>query len=372
MRYQDKKEEILLRAIWILLGVGLNTIELFIPRIPFLPWLKPGLANCITILWIVKFGIREAILYSLLRVWISSFYFGFSLITVTLSISGSISSTLGMGLLWKIFGRRKYLGTTGIAIAGATLHNTGQLLCVYFIFAKNMVIFYQLPFMFAASLLFGSITGLLAPYVVILTETKNYTLVDNYSLRTPIGKSKMSSIVFSIIIISVSSFLVVISNLLILSGFALGITIITFCALSFSPKIFIYPLKFNFFFLFTAFIYLFFSYGKNVSYLPIITYEGVRESVEQFLRLWTWLEAGLLLQRFNFNWIFFRILNLFFPAYSSTIFAGLIAFEYFPDVISFVKSKEARINFKNSKSLPSLKIFIVNLGNHILKIIGTK
>ena len=134
------------KAVWLLLGVALNTLELFIPRIPLLPWLKPGLANGITILWIIKFGMTDALLYTLIRVWISSFYFGFSLITMGLALSGGLISTAAMGIAWKTLGRKRALGTIGLGITGAIMHNAGQLAAVYFLLTRNNAVLYQLCF----------------------------------------------------------------------------------------------------------------------------------------------------------------------------------------------------------------------------------
>ena len=88
------------------------------PRIPFLPWLKPGLANCITVVWIIRFGVKDAILFTLLRSWISGFYFGFSLLTLSLSLSGGIVATAAMGMAWNVLGKRGLLGTIGLSITG--------------------------------------------------------------------------------------------------------------------------------------------------------------------------------------------------------------------------------------------------------------
>jgi len=124
------------KAVWLLLAVALNTLELFIPRIPFLPWLKPGLANCITMIWIIEFGMVDSLMYTLVRVWISSFYFGFSLVTVFLALSGGLFSTAVMGCAWNLLGRRRLMGTVGMGIIGALSHNTGQLFAVFAVLTR--------------------------------------------------------------------------------------------------------------------------------------------------------------------------------------------------------------------------------------------
>ena len=140
------------KAVWLLVAVALNALEFF-PRLPFFPWLKPGLANAVTMIWIIKYGTADAVLYTILRSWISGFYFGFSFLTLALSLSGGITATLAMGAVWRILGSKGLLGTVGIGITGALFHNAGQLATVYFLVVHNFSVFYQIPFMAAASIL---------------------------------------------------------------------------------------------------------------------------------------------------------------------------------------------------------------------------
>ena len=165
MQSHDERNLFSIKTIWLLLAISLNALELFLPRIPFLPWLKPGLANCITVVWIIRFGVKDAILFTLLRSWISGFYFGFSLLTLSLSLSGGIVATAAMGMAWNVLGKRGLLGTIGLSITGAFFHNSAQLLVVYFLLTHNASVFYQLPFMGAASIVFGTFAGLIVPPV---------------------------------------------------------------------------------------------------------------------------------------------------------------------------------------------------------------
>ena len=164
--YHTPRGTIVYKTTLILLAVAINAFEFFIPRIPFFPWLKPGFANCVTIIWIVEFGIVDALLFSLLRIWITGFFFGFSFYTISLSLSGGIGSTLVMGTAWTIAGKRGWLGTIGTGIIGALVHNLTQIIVIYFLLAKNAHLFYQIPLMLAAAIIFGSLTGGIAPVLL--------------------------------------------------------------------------------------------------------------------------------------------------------------------------------------------------------------
>jgi hypothetical protein len=127
----------------------------------------------------------------------------------------------------------------------------------------------------------------------------------------------------------------------------------------FSIKKAIHPLKFWPFFLFIAIVYLFFSYGTRIHGLPIVTVEGVSETSLQFLRLWIWLEISLILTHLRFHIVFFSLLKKLFPSGSTIFSAGLIALEYFPEMIHFSRSHEslAGLNFFRNP-LKSLELYI--------------
>jgi len=134
----------------------------------------------------------------------------------------------------------------------------------------------------------------------------------------------------------------------------------------FSVKKVFHPLKFWQFFIFIAIVYLFFSYGTKIHWIPVLTVEGVTETLLQFLRLWIWLEASLLLTHFRFHMFFFSLLKKLFPSGSTIFSAGLIALEYFPEMLQFSKSPESRagLNFFRNP-VKSLELYI---RRHIEKI----
>lgn len=360
------------KTIWFLVAVALNALELFIPRIPFLPWLKPGMANAVTIIWIIRFGVKDAVLYTILRSWVSSFYFGFSFLTIILSICGGVSATLMMGVGWKWLGKKGILGTTGMGIVGALFHNIGQLVTVYFVLTRNMSVFYQIPFMCAASVAFGCLAGgIIMPVLWRVINDSQLSQVLSLPVSTVLEKytTVHVAVSLSVLIGCVSLFLV--SDFCVLLTLALVLTGIG-AVLKRDIKAVFYPLRFWPIFLFIMFIYLGFSYGKRIEILPILTYEGVSVTVSQILRVWAWVICGLILKKFRFNEIVYSFLKKIYPSHTETLLSGLFALEYFPEVIGYAKSKECLggLNFLKNPAF-SLNQFVARIQNYVLSTLNS-
>ncbi len=366
----ESSSDVAQRTVWLLIAVALNTLELFIPRIPVLPWLKPGLANSITILWIIRYGMTDALLYTLLRVWISSFYFGFSLITMSLAVGGGVCATVVMGVLWQLLGRRGMLGTLGLAVGGAFAHNAAQLITVYFLLTRNSAIWYQLPFMGIAALLFGGLIGSMVPVLwgVLVHEPPATALHKEPSPSNHLVDHRFTPV--NLLLLGGSVALVFTGDFRLLGTIAAGLTITAFFLLGRKPSVLIHPLKLWPLFLFVALVYLFFSYGTRVPFIPFITYEGFSDTTAQSLRLWTWLETGLLLQRFRCNQLLFAGLRRLFPRHADTLLAGLLALEYFPDIVAYVKTREARGGIVWRRPFKALAVFTGRVREHIVDLLS--
>jgi heptaprenyl diphosphate synthase len=363
-------EESSVKAVWILLAVALNTLELFIPRLPLFPWLKPGLANSITMLWIITWGTRDALLYTVVRVWIASFYFGFSLITMSLALSGGLLATAGMGLAWRLFGTKKLLGGVGMGVIGAALHNAGQLVMVYLLLTRTTVIFYQLPLMGAASLLSGAAVGAIAPILLQVLEPAAVL-----APKAILGHSCSGSTVFSwrkkvtvIGILAGAVALVGVNSAIVLGVVAAGTSVCACMLHRGDLRRLFYPVRFWFLFLFIGVVYLFFSHGTRIGTLPFVTIEGVCDGGMQLLRLWSWLQAGVLLQTLKGNRILFAALQRIFPARAATLLAGLVALEYFPAVLLYVKSSAARHALPWKRPATAVALFAKRAEVFILKV----
>lgn len=348
----EESRIIILKTTLLLVAVTVNALELFLPRIPFLPWLKPGLANCVTIVWIIRYGGIEALFFSLLRIWLVSFYFGFSFITLSLSLSGGVLATCAMGLAWHTLGRRDLIGTIGIAVLGAMFHNMGQLITIFFLLAYNVTLFYQLPFMLVASILFGLLVGILASALAQLTE-RTSGKIGGGSISMPGDRTVPRSYhAVSIAMLLLSISLVFIDNRLTLLILAILVTSGVQVTLGGSMEALFFPIRrFWLLFLFVACLLLFLPYGKRVEWAPWFTYEGVGATLRQWLRLWTWLEISCLFTRFKFHTVIFRALGVFFKSRKTTLYAGLLAVEDFPGVFDLMR-RRLTMEFKTIRRHP--------------------
>jgi len=368
------------KAMLLLAAVALNAVELAFPRLPFLPWLKPGFANIITVLWVIRFGFKDAVLFTALRIWISGFYFGFSLFSFSLSLSGGLLSTVAMSALWSVLGKRGLVGTVGMAVTGALFHNAGQLAVVYIVMSRNMSLFGQIPFMLGAAVVFGGIVGTLAPVVARIIDNvgddsqykigndsndgndgnvNQYKVSNGYnknieSINPGIGNKDNSSydnintnqriksidkfIIAMTFAVSIS--LMFISSVSILLTAAILFSVISLILNPNRPAILLYPAKFYILFLFIAFTHLFFSYGTRVDALPFVTKEGLTAFASQSLRLWCWLQTAHIFKKFRFHELFIQILYRFFPNKKDTLKAGMTALEHFPEIVRIARSEK--------------------------------
>lgn len=364
MELHDKdseRSEISIKALWILTAISLSALEMLLPRLPLFPWLKPGLANIITIMWIIRYGTRDAVLFSFIRSWIISFYFGFSFTSFLLSTTGGIFSSLMMGIAWSVSGKRNIFGTIGIGMIGAIAHNTGQISIIYLTMARNSFIFYQLPLMCAASIISGAIVGSAVPFFTRLLSlekpirlTASVYMQNNYHNTTDVKNVLPGILIFFFCI-----YIIIIRNSSFLVFSAIAVSIAVQIITGFSIKKFLHPLKFWPLFLFIAIAYMLFSFGTRIHGLPLITIEGLNETTLQFLKLWIWLEASLLLTHFRFHIFFFSMLTKLFPSAGTIFRAGLIALEYFPEMVQFSKSRESMngLNFFRTPKR-SLEVYI--------------
>jgi heptaprenyl diphosphate synthase len=340
---ETDRSRLVKKTVWLLFAVAINALEFFIPRLPFFPWLKPGLANVVTILWIIEYGAVDAVVFSLLRTWIVGFYFGFSFLTLSLAMSGGVVAAIAMGTAWNLLGKNRLLGAVGLGIVGALFHNLGQLLAVYFLMATNTRLFYQVPIMLSASVIFGGIVGWLAPVVYRFLDADNSLPDSNKQPEIPTFFAPVKHFFFSGLLLTWCIGIVFFDSIWALCVSAIGAALIVQIRHSGSLKAFFRPLSaFWALFVFIGCIDLFFSYGTRIEHLPALTYEGVDATVKQWLRLWTWLQISGILSLFSFHSVMLIILSRIFPGHRESIFAGVLALEYFPGI-----AEDSKVYVKN-------------------------
>ena len=153
-----------LLGVLVALALALHVIEAQIPT-P-LPWVRPGLANLMTLVALLSLGWRAALLVTLLRVVIGSLLVGSFLGPgFLLSFAGGVASTAAMALMapgaWRLW------SPLAVSAAGAVAHGAAQILVL-----KGLQLLpsgdlpWLVPLVLVPALAAGLFTGLLGNIVL--------------------------------------------------------------------------------------------------------------------------------------------------------------------------------------------------------------
>jgi heptaprenyl diphosphate synthase len=125
-----------------------------------IPFFKLGLANAVTLLILIAYGIPEAVAVVVLRVFVGSLLIG-TLFQPNFffSLCGGLASALVMGGALR-FGAR-WFGLIGISILGAFTKNAVQLLLAYALWVRQARILSLMPLFLILSIVAGTLVGLL-------------------------------------------------------------------------------------------------------------------------------------------------------------------------------------------------------------------
>ncbi len=140
------------------LSIVLGIIESFIPLNGAVYGLKLGLANTVMLFVVYMYGLKDAILLSILRVFFMGllrtglFHYAFFF-----SLGGAILSVLMMALAIKT----TKLSVVGVSVIGAIFHNLGQVL-VGWVLLKSTAILFYVPYL----LLFAIPTGMIVGFAI--------------------------------------------------------------------------------------------------------------------------------------------------------------------------------------------------------------
>ena len=151
-----KVHKITLIAMLMAMAIAVSVLESFIPSF-FIPGIRLGLANIFILLVLYEFGILEALLINIGRVFITSlvrgtiFQMGFFM-----SLTGAMLSMIVMWLLVLFF---KKLTPIAVSVVGALFHIAGQFV-IGFIFLETPYIWYYAPVLALISVATGILVGL--------------------------------------------------------------------------------------------------------------------------------------------------------------------------------------------------------------------
>ena len=134
-----------------------------------LPGIKPGLANIVTLVVLLRFGWGTAVWVSLLRVFAAALLLGHFLAPgFFLSLTGTTLSLLTLGLAHRL--PQRWFGPVSLSIFAAFAHIGGQLLLARAWLIPHDGVFLLTPVFAGAALVFGTINGLIAAKLLAGSE----------------------------------------------------------------------------------------------------------------------------------------------------------------------------------------------------------
>ena len=146
----------------LLIGVALvlSLLERLFPlqAVVPIPGIKLGLANIVTLFALTRLDCRRAVWLVLCRVTLAS-VFGGTVTGFAFSLTGGLLALFGMALLLPRCGRS--LSLLGVSVAGAALHNCGQICAAMAVLGTVDVLGY-LPLLLVSAVPMGLVTGLTA------------------------------------------------------------------------------------------------------------------------------------------------------------------------------------------------------------------
>lgn len=158
----SKTNKMVLLGILVSQALILHLIERLIPVPVPVPGIKLGLANAVSLMAIVFFGPKEALIVVAMRTFLGS-VFGGGISSFIYSFIGGSISTLAMAIMYKRF--RNLFSLPAISVVGAIFHNAGQIF-VASIIVQNMKLFYYLPVLMIAAVITGLFIGFAVQYTL--------------------------------------------------------------------------------------------------------------------------------------------------------------------------------------------------------------
>ena len=147
-------------AISVALAMIFSFIESQIPPLVAIPGVKIGLANIVTLFLIYTLGELPAAGVSLVRVVLSSLLFS-SPVSMIYALSGAVLSFVTITLLKRF----TPFSVVGVSVAGAVMHNVGQIIAAAFVLGASEIVYY-LPVLIISGTIAGVGVGLISGFLI--------------------------------------------------------------------------------------------------------------------------------------------------------------------------------------------------------------
>ncbi len=148
-------------ALFIAMGAILHWIEGTLPAPIPVPGARLGLANLITLLAVLLWGTRDALIVAGGRAILGSLLGGtFGTLTFFMSFSGAFFAALVMAIVG-----HGPVGPVGLSVIGAAMHNITQL-SVFYLVTAHVGVWAYLPPLLLLAVPAGAATGLAGAYLL--------------------------------------------------------------------------------------------------------------------------------------------------------------------------------------------------------------
>lgn len=147
-------------AFCIALAMILSYVESQIPSLIPIPGVKMGLANIVVVFALYRLGGKQAIVISLIRVFLLALMFG-SLVSIAYSFAGALLSLSSMFLLKKT----NLFSCVAISVVGGVSHNLGQILMAMLILQTSAIKYY-FPYLMISGILSGIMIGVIGGVII--------------------------------------------------------------------------------------------------------------------------------------------------------------------------------------------------------------
>ena len=158
---RKRTKKVALLAICTSLTLLLSYVEMLIgPLFTGVPGIKMGLPNIVIMFILYRVGAKEAIVISFVRIVITSILFG----NVTMfwySLAGALLSLATMIILKKL----NCLSAVGVSVAGALMHNVGQIIVAMLLMHTTQLAYYMIVLAITGTIS-GIFIGLAGGYVI--------------------------------------------------------------------------------------------------------------------------------------------------------------------------------------------------------------
>ncbi|MCK4257756.1 MAG: Gx transporter family protein [Halanaerobiales bacterium] len=143
-------------GVLVALALVMQLVEGMMPLPYIAPGVKLGLANIVSLVALVYFGFRSALLIVVLRTFMGAFLSG-RMYAFLYSGTGAIFSILIMSYVFWHY--KKYFSVIGISILGAVAHNLGQITMASLLI-DTVSVFSYLPVLIISGIVTGYVIGI--------------------------------------------------------------------------------------------------------------------------------------------------------------------------------------------------------------------